>query len=73
MKCTNLPLMLTSMTSASEILNPCALVRISGVTQALGVNTHLGAQLRSLREPDLTSLESNRSKDLIHGLWTGLQ
>lgn len=39
----------------------------------LGVNTHLGVQLQSLKEPDLMSRESNRSKDLIHGLWMGVQ
>lgn len=58
------------MSSFSEILNPCALVTVRALYQrsysvARGVTyTHLGFQLKSPREPDLRSLDSNSSKRL---------
>lgn len=72
-KCTNPALMvgfLTSKSSFSEILNPCALVTVRAFYQrsysgARGVPyMHLGVTLKNLRKPDLKSLESNCSKRL---------
>lgn len=72
-KCTNSDLMvgsLTKMSSFSEIQNPCALLTVRAFYQrsysgARSVTyMHLGVQLKSPREPDLKSLESNSSKSL---------
>lgn len=72
-KCTNPALMVgsfTSMSSFSEIRNPCALMMVRALYQrsysvARGVTyTHLGFQLKSPSRPDLKSLDSNSSKRL---------
>lgn len=70
-KCTNSDLMvgsLTSMSSFSEILNPCTLVTVRAFYQrsysgARSVTyTHLRVQVKSLREPDLKSQKTSRVK-----------